>query len=117
MLLTLSVLIEAFYDYSGSGHPHNGVHSRTNYHDFSIFLSINFFFLVAYLRTIFIMDGGVLPLVPLMLYDFYFMLNDREIIIKKDFTYIFTLHVDDTTHTYYPIHYEDRFLYDFEKLP
>lgn len=59
------------------------------------------------LRIVIITDDGVIPLLLLTLYDFYFMLNDRAGYIDKGFAYVLTLYTNEITSTSSPICYEN----------
>lgn len=76
------------------------------------------------LRTIIYVDDGVVSLMPLYLYDFYFGPDNGTRSIDNDFMYNFTLCTDDTitptnstslnnpTYAYSLIQYENNFAFN-----
>lgn len=114
-LLTSSTVAVAFYDYLVPVFPS----SITLVEPIIMTLKSSFiliYVLASHLRTIVTMDGSIVLLMLLTLFDFYFVPDDRASYIDSDSMYIFTLHTDDNTPTHNNFLYEDNSYFNFDTL-
>lgn len=69
-----------------------------------------------HLRTIITTYWGVILLMLLTLYDFYFVPNDMDGYIDGDSTYVLTLYTNDITPTSIPVCYENNFKFNYDSF-
>lgn len=63
------------------------------------------------------LDGGIIFLILLTLYDFYLMLNNRACYIDRSSTYDLTLHPNEITLTSSFVFYENDFKSNSNSFP